>query len=382
LTSRWGNDVVCAALRALSPYVVGRDVAGLVGDLAGFAGLLVGDSQLLWLGPEKGVMHMAIGGLVNAAWDLHARREGKPLWQVLAELTAEQVVELVDFRYIDDALSPADALAILRAAESGKPARMAALLADGIPAYATSAGWLGYHEDKLERLVKEAVADGFTMVKLKVGRDIDEDIHRLSIARAAAGDGVRIAVDANQRWGVQEAIDWVRRLADFDVYWIEEPTSPDDVLGHQRIRAAVAPVRVATGEHVQNRVVFKQLLQAGAIDVVQIDACRVGGINENLAILLLAARFGVPVYPHAGGVGLCEMVQHLAMWDFVAVDGGGEDRLVEYVDHLHEHFEQPVVVTGGRYLAPLGPGGGGRLTDAALQRYTFPNGPEWRARSA
>jgi len=225
LTSRWGNDVVCAALRALSPYVVGRDVAGLVGDLAGFAGLLVGDSQLRWLGPEKGVMHMAIGGLVNAAWDLHARRERKPLWQVLAELTAEQVVELVDFRYIDDALSPADALAILRAAESGKPARMAALLADGIPAYATSAGWLGYHEDKLERLVKEAVADGFTMVKLKVGRDIDEDIHRLSIARAAAGDGVRIAVDANQRWGVQEAIDWVRRLADFDVYWIEEPTS-------------------------------------------------------------------------------------------------------------------------------------------------------------
>lgn len=377
-TTGRGNDVACAALRALAPYVVGRDVTQLVGDLGGFARELTWDGQLRWLGPEKGVMHMAIGGLINAAWDLRSRLEGRPLWQVLAGLEAEQIVELVDFTYIDDVLGPDEAVRMLRAMKAGRPARRAALEAEGFPAYNTSAGWLGYSDEKLDRQVRQAVADGFAMVKLKVGRDLEEDIRRLKIARAAAGGQARLAIDANQRWGVDQAIAWLRRVAEFDPYWIEEPTSPDDILGLKAIREAVAPLRVATGEHVQNRIVFKQLLQAHAVDVVQIDACRVGGVNENLAILLLAAKFNVPVWPHAGGVGLCEMVQHLAMFDFVAVAGSAHDRAIEYVDHLHEHFEDPVVIDHGRYRVPTRPGGGARLRDGALARFSFPGGSEWR----
>jgi L-fuconate dehydratase len=251
------------------------------------------------------------------------------------------------------------------------------LESDGLPAYTTSAGWIGYDDEKVDRLVRESVDDGFTMIKLKVGTDIDSDVRRLKVARLAAGDGARIAVDANQRWGVDQAIEWMARLAEFEPYWIEEPTSPDDVLGHRTIRQAVHPIRVATGEHVQNRVIFKQLLQAQAIDVVQIDACRVGGVNENLAIILLAAKFGVPICPHAGGVGLCEMVQHLAMFDFVAVSGSSQDRWVEYVDHLHEHFADPVVISGGRYRAPTGPGGGARMLDTSIAEFRFPDGPAW-----
>jgi L-fuconate dehydratase len=379
-TTGRGNEVVCAALRSLAPYVVGRDVSALLDDLGGFARELTWDGQLRWLGPEKGVIGMAVGALVNAAWDLRSRRDGKPLWRVLAELEPEEVVRLVDFTYIDDALTPGEALDLLRARAGSKPERIADLLANGLPAYTTSPGWLGYDDGKLERLVREAVAAGFGMVKLKVGRDPAEDHRRLKIARAAAGEGVHVAVDANQRWGVGEAIEWVRALAEHSPYWIEEPTSPDDVLGHARIRAAVAPVRVATGEHVHNRVMFKQLLQAGAVDVVQIDACRVGGVPENLAILLLAAKFGVPVCPHAGGVGLCEMVQHLAMADFVAIAGTWEGRWIEYVDHLHEHFTDPVDVRGGRYRAPSGPGGGARLRDGSVRDHTFPDGPLWTHR--
>jgi L-fuconate dehydratase len=372
-----GNDVVCGALRALAPYVVGRDVGELVGDLGGFSRELVWDSQLRWLGPEKGVMHMAIGGVVNAAWDLRARVEGKPLWRVLADLEPEEVVELIDFTYIDDMLTPADALDHLRSMAGGKPARIEALLRDGLPAYATSPGWLGYDDDKLAREVVEVVADGFTLVKLKVGRDVDEDVRRLKIARNAGGPGVVFAVDANQRWGVPQAIDWVNRLAEFDPYWIEEPTSPDDILGHAAVRAGVAPIRVASGEHIANRIMFKQFLQDGAIDVLQMDASRVGGVNENLAILLLAAHAGVPVCPHAGGVGLCEMVQHLAMFDFVAVSGTTDSRWIEYVDHLHEHFEAPVVVERGRYLAPTEPGAGARFHPETIERFTYPTGAEW-----
>ncbi len=379
-TTGRGNEIVCAALRSLRPYVLGRDVDSLLGDLGGFSRELTTDGQLRWLGPEKGVIHMAVGALVNAAWDLRARRAGLPLWQLLTELPPEQVVQVVDFAYIEDALTPGEALELLHARIAGRPERTAALLAGGLPAYTTSAGWLGYADGKVERLVRAAVADGFRMLKLKVGSDIEDDVRRMKIARAAAGPGVHIAVDANQRWGVTEAVGWMRRLAEFEPYWVEEPTSPDDVLGHRTIRAGIAPVRVATGEHVQNRVIFKQLLQAGAVDVVQIDACRVGGVNENLAILLLAAKFGVPVCPHAGGVGLCEMVQHLAMFDYVAVSGTQQDRYVEWVDHLHEHFVQPAVVTGGRYRAPTGPGGGAQLLTDSLHAYSYPDGPVWTGR--
>ena len=379
-TTGRGNDVACAAVRALVPYIVGRDVPTLVADIGAFARELTWDGQLRWLGPEKGVMHMAIGAVVNAVWDLRCRIEDKPLWRLLSSLTPEEIVSQIDFSYIDDVLTPGRALAILHAAAADRGARVATLERDGFPAYTTSAGWLGYDDAKVARLARKAVADGFTMLKLKVGADIESDIRRLQVARDAVGPDVRIAVDANQRWGVNAAIEWMARLAPHAPYWIEEPTSPDDVLGHATIRAAVTPTLVATGEHVQNRVIFKQMLQADAIDVVQIDACRVGGVNENLAILLLAAQFGKPVCPHAGGVGLCEMVQHLAMFDFVAVSGTTENRWVEFVDHLHEHFIEPVVVTNGRYRAPQGPGGGARMLDSSIAEFRFPDGPAWTGR--
>ena len=371
-----GNEVVVAALAALEAHVVGRPLDG-PDDLAALSRSMVGDSQLRWLGPEKGVMHMAIGAVVNAAWDLVSRRAGLPLWRYVASLTPEQLVDQVDFRYLTDALDRDEALEILRRAEPGRAERTAALLRDGYPAYTTSPGWLGYDDAKLERLSRQAVADGFTQIKLKVGADVEDDVRRLAIARAAVGPDVRVAVDANQRWDVDEAARWMEALAPYDPYWIEEPTSPDDVLGHAAIRRRVAPVKVATGEHVQNRVVVKQLLQAGAVDVLQLDAARVGGVNENLAILLLAARFGVPVCPHAGGVGLCELVQHLAMVDLVAVSGQTQDRVIEYVDHLHEHFEDPAVIEHGRYVAPTTPGFSARMKPESLDAYRFPDGSAW-----
>jgi L-fuconate dehydratase len=377
-----GNEITVAAVRSLAPLVVGLPVAEVLADLGAFSARLTRDSQLRWLGPEKGVIHMAAAAVVNAVWDLRARRAGKPVWQLLADLSPEELVSLVDFRYIADALTPGQALAILRAAEPGRAARRAKLLEDGYPAYTTTPGWLGYTDDKLVRLAKEAVADGFGQIKLKVGVDPAADERRLRLARAALGPDVRIAVDANQAWGVEQAIEWLRRLAPYDPYWIEEPTSPDDVLGHATIRKAVAPIRVATGEHVHNLVMFKQLLQAGAVDVLQLDASRVAGVTENVAILLLAAKFGVPVCPHAGGVGLCEMVQHLAMFDYVAVSGTTEDRVIEYIDHLHEHFVDPVRIRAGHYLAPTEPGLGARMRPESVARFAFPDGLEWTVAAA
>jgi len=373
-----GNDVVAAALKTLRPYVVGRPVDSITGDLGAFYRLLTHDSQLRWLGPEKGVMHMAAGAVVNAAWDLAARQAGRPVWELLAGLSPEQLVDLVDFRYLSDALTREEALEILRRAEPGRAERAALLRREGYPAYTTEPGWLGYSDERLTRLAKEAVAAGFGQIKLKVGGNLDDDLRRMRLAREAVGPDIRIAVDANQRWDVAEAVDWMRALAPFEPYWIEEPTSPDDVLAHAAVRAG-QPIRVATGEHAANRVVFKQLLQAGAVDFVQIDAARVGGVNENIAILLLAAKFGVPVCPHAGGVGLCEMVQHLAMFDFVGVSATAADRVLEYVDHLHEHFTAPVVVKDGRYRVPTEPGYGAPMRDASLRRFTFPDGGYWRA---
>ncbi|MCQ4079848.1 L-fuconate dehydratase [Streptomyces sp. RB6PN25] len=374
-----GNDVQVAAIDALRRHVVGRRVEEVCGDPGSLHRDLVGDSQLRWLGPEKGVMHMAIGAVVNAVWDLAAKRAGKPLWKLLADASPEWLVSQVDFRYIDDAISPDDALALLRARADGRVEGERVLLERGYPAYTTSPGWLGYADDKLVRLAREAVGQGFGQIKLKVGADLADDVRRCRLAREAVGPGVRIAIDANQRWGVREAVEWVGALAESDPYWIEEPTSPDDILGHAAIRRAVAPVKVATGEHAHNRIVFKQLLQAEAIDVLQIDAARVGGVNENLAILLLAAKFGVPVCPHAGGVGLCELVQHLSMFDFVAVSGTTRDRVIEYVDHLHGHFVDPVRIRDGHYTAPTAPGFSAAMRPEAIATYTYPGGAFWAA---
>ncbi|GAA2009339.1 mandelate racemase [Nocardioides kribbensis] len=371
-----GNEVVVAALQALAPLLTGRSVGG-PHELAETSRALLHDSQLRWLGPEKGVMHMAIGAVVNALWDRQARAAGAPLWEYLSFLSPEELVDQVDFRYLTDALDREQALDILRAAEPGREQRAGLLRAQGYPAYTTSPGWLGYSDEKMIRLAEEAVAEGFTQIKLKVGADLEDDVRRLKLAREAVGPDIRIAIDANQRWDVEDAVTAVQRLAPWDPYWIEEPTSPDDILAHATIRRQVGPVKVATGEHGQNRVIFKQLLQAGAIDILQLDSARVAGVNENLAIILLAARFGVPVCPHAGGVGLCELVQHLSMFDYVAVSGTQEDRVVEYVDHLHEHFADPAVVRGGRYVTPTAPGFSARMLDASRTRYAYPDGAAW-----
>lgn len=377
-----GNDVEAAAIKALTPYLLGRSAEGLLDDMGATWKELAHDSQLRWLGPEKGVMHMAIGAVVNALWDLKSKRAGLPLWQLLARMTPEQLVDLVDFRYLTDAMTRDEALEILRSAEAGRAGRTATLLAEGYPGYTTTPGWLGYSDEKLTRLAHEAVAAGFKQIKLKVGADLDDDIRRLGTARAAVGPDIKIAVDANQRWDVGQAIEWMKQLAPFDIAWIEEPTSPDDILGHAAIARGVAPIPVATGEHVQNRIVFKQMLQADALQVLQIDAARVAGVNENVAILLLAAKFGVRVCPHAGGVGLCEAVQHLSMFDFVAVSGKKDDRMIEFVDHLHEHFTTPIDVHDGCYWPPVAAGGGSEMHAASVAEYTFPNGAFWVADTA
>ena len=372
-----GNEILTAAVDAYARLLVGRDIDELISDLGAASRLLIHDSQLRWLGPEKGVTQMACGALVSALWDIRARRDNKPLWLLLAEMTPEELVSVVDFTHIRDALSPEEALEILRAGQDGKAQRIAELKANGFPAYTTSPGWLGYSDEKLVRLSKEAAAEGFSMIKLKVGGDIDDDRRRMALAREAVG-GLPIAIDANQRWEVSEAIEWVNQLAEFDPYWIEEPTSTDDVLGHAEIRKGVAPVRVATGEAVASRIVFKQLLQAGAIDVLQLDSTRVAGVNENIAILLLAAKFGVPVCPHAGGVGLCELVQHFSFFDYAVVGRSQENRMIEFVDHLHEHFAEPVRIISGRYAAPELPGTGAEMFSTSRAHWEFPNGAGWQ----
>jgi L-fuconate dehydratase len=374
-----GNDVQVAAIDALREYVLGRSADDVCADPGSLSRTVIGDSQLRWLGPEKGVMHMAIGAVINAVWDLAAKREGKPLWQLLADADPEWLASQVDYRYLTDALTYNDAVEVLRRGKEGAAERAAQLRERGYPAYTTSPGWLGYSDEKLARLAKQAIADGFTQIKLKVGADLADDVRRMQVARESVGPDVRIAIDANQRWDVAQAIAWIRELERFDPYWIEEPTSPDDILGHSVIRQFVAPVKVATGEHVQNRVVFKQLIQARALDIVQIDSARVGGVNENLAILLLAAKHNLPVCPHAGGVGLCELVQHLSMFDYVALSGTTRDRVIEYVDHLHEHFLAPVRVVNGHYAAPSTPGFSAQMHASSISEYTYPDGTFWSA---
>jgi L-fuconate dehydratase len=372
-----GTELCVTAVELLSGQVAGRTVEAIASDMAGFWRGLVADSQLRWLGPEKGVVHLATAALVNAVWDLYAKVEGKPLWKLLSDMSPEQLVACIDFRYIEDALTPDEAVDILRLNVATRPAREMEMLRDGFPAYTTSAGWLGYSDHKIQALAKQAMAAGFTDLKMKVGGDPKSDLRRARILRAAIGPDRRLMLDANQVWGVEQAITAVKALVEVDPWWIEEPTSPDDVLGHQRIREAIRPIGVATGEHVHNRVMFKQLMQAGAIDFCQIDSCRLGGVNEVIAVLLLAAKFGVPVCPHAGGVGLCEYVQHLAMFDYIAVSGSLDNRVCEFVDHLHEHFVDPVRVARGRYQAPTAPGYSVEMKKDSLRKYAFPHGEAW-----
>jgi L-fuconate dehydratase len=374
-----GTELCVAAVHLLAHHVVGRTIEDIASDMAAFWRGLVADSQLRWLGPEKGVVHLATAALVNAVWDLYAKTEGKPLWKLLVDMSPEQLVACIDFRYIDDALAPDEALDLLRRQVSTRANRETQMLNDGFPAYTTSAGWLGYSDEKINSLARAAMASGFTHLKLKVGADPASDLRRARALREAIGPEGHLMLDANQVWGIGQAIAAMRPLAEVNPWWIEEPTSPDDVLGHKRIREAIKPIRVATGEHVQNRVIFKQLMQAGAIDFCQIDSCRLGGVNEVLAVLILAAKFGVPVCPHAGGVGLCEYVQHLAIFDYVAVSGSLENRVCEYVDHLHEHFIDPVHVVGGRYQAPTRPGYSAEMRTDSLAIYGFPDGAAWRA---
>jgi L-fuconate dehydratase len=373
-----GNDLCVRAIEALRPLVVGRSLSDFAADPGRFWRHLTSDSQLRWVGPEKGVIHLATAAVVNALWDLYAKSVGKPLWRLLCDMTPEELVRCIDFRYITDALTPVEALAILKSLEPTKSDRIAQMEADGYPSYTTSAGWLGYDDEKLRQLCRSLTSRGWTHFKIKVGRDLQDDIRRCRIIREEIGWERRLMMDANQVWDVDQAIAWMRQLAEFKPWFIEEPTSPDDVLGHATIARAIAPIQVATGEHCHNRVMFKQFLQTHAIGVCQIDSCRLGGVNEVLAVLLMAAKFGIPVCPHAGGVGLCEYVQHLALFDFVAISGSLENRLCEYADHLHEHFVDPLVMRNGHYLPPTAPGYSITLKPESLQRFEYPSGAAWR----
>jgi L-fuconate dehydratase len=364
-----GNELCIAAIKTLAPYLVGMTLEEITADMGAFWRYITGDSQLRWIGPDKGVVHLATGAVVNAVWDLWARAEGKPVWQLVTEMSPAEIVRCIDFRYLTNALTPGQALEILEATQEGKEERREQLLAKGYPTYTTSAGWLGYSDEKLRRLAQEAIDAGWTHLKLKVGGDLEDDIRRCRTVREVVGDQITLMLDANQVWEPDQAIEWMKHLAEFNPWFLEEPTSPDDVLGHKQIRDGIAPIKIATGEACQNRILFKQFLQAEAIDVVQIDAARVGGLNENLAIMLLAAKFDKPVCPHAGGVGLCEYVQHLSMIDYLVISGSWEGRVTEYVDHLHEHFVHPCILKQGRYQVPTEPGFSIEMKPETLARF-------------
>ncbi len=374
-----GNELCVAAIKALSHLVIGQTLESITEDFGFFwRKITTEDSQLRWLGPEKGVIHMATGAVVNAIWDLYAKVAKKPLWKLVSDMTPEELIKCIDFSYITDAITPDEALSLLRKNESTKQERIEYLLENGYPAYTTSAGWLGYSDDKIRTLCREAVRDGWKHIKMKVGADLQDDMRRASIIREEIGDDLKLMMDANQRWDVNEAIDNIKELSRFNLWWIEEPTSPDDILGHAAIAKAISPIKVATGEHCQNRVIFKQLMQANAIDICQIDSCRVGGVNEVLAILLLAAKFNIPVCPHGGGVGLCEQVQHLAMIDYISISGSKENRVIEYVDHLHEHFKDPVLIKNAAYMPPKVLGYSIEMKAETLNDYQYPDGIVWR----
>lgn len=375
-----GNELCVQAIKSLSYLVIGKSVLRFTKNMGEFWRMITGDSQLRWLGPEKGVIHLATAALVNAVWDLYAKMEKKPLWELVVDMTPEELVNCIDFSYITDAINKEEALEILKEKEDGKEARRSYLLENGYPAYTTSAGWLGYSDEKIRRRCRAAKAEGFTHIKMKVGSDLQDDLRRSKVIREEIGYDIKLMMDANQKWDVDEAVENMKHLARFQPLWIEEPTSPDDILGHAKIAKAVKPILVATGEHCQNRVVFKQLMQANAIGICQIDSCRVGGVNEILAILLMATKFKIPVCPHAGGVGLCEHVQHLSMIDYLCISGSMEDRIIEYVDHLHDHFEDPVMIKNGNYMPPTLPGYSVEMKKESLKTYDFDNGTIWKKR--
>jgi L-fuconate dehydratase len=378
-----GTEIVCVAIKAHTHLLIGRTLEEFISNPGAFWRHLTSDSQLRWIGPEKGAIHLALAAIVNALWDLYAKYEGKPLWKLISDFTPEEFIKCIDFRYISDAIKPDEALNMLKKLESTKSKRIKQLEEQGYPAYTTSAGWLGYPDEKLRRLCREAINEGFTHLKIKVGRDLQDDIRRFKIIREEVGYDRRVMVDANQVWDVDQAIEWMKHLVEFQPYWIEEPTSPDDILGHAKISQALRQynIGVATGEHGMNRTLFKQMLQANALQFCQIDSCRLGGVNEVLAVLLLAAKFDVPVCPHAGGVGLCELVQHLSMIDFIVVSGTWENRITEFVDHLHEHFEDPCIVKNGRYVVPTKPGYSTQMKENSRKQHAFPNGSVWKTNS-
>jgi L-fuconate dehydratase len=366
-----GNEVCCAAIEAMRHLMIGLDLDTVRQDLGGFWRHVTSDSQLRWIGPDKGAIHLATGAVVNAVWDLLAKEAGKPLWRFVADMSPWELVRAIDFRYLEDCITAEEAFELLNRQASSKADRIGVLEREGYPCYTTSAGWLGYSDDKLRRLCREAVDAGFEHIKLKVGANLEDDIRRVAIAREVIGPERKLMIDANQVWEVDEAIDWVGKLAFSRPWFIEEPTSPDDIEGHRKIRMGIGSVKVATGEMCQNRVLFKQFIMRGAIDVVQIDACRIGGVNEILAVLLMAAKYGLPVCPHAGGVGLCEYVQHLSMIDYVCISGTREGRVIEYVDHLHEHFVDPCVIRDAAYMPPTAPGFSITMKADSLRRYQY-----------
>jgi L-fuconate dehydratase len=371
-----GNELCVAAIKSLSYLLIGKSLKDIASDMAGFWRMITGDTQLRWLGPEKGIIHMATGAIVNAVWDLYAKTEGKPLWKLVADMTPEQLVGCIDFTYMTDVITAEESIQLLSKWADTKQKRIDHLLRNGYPAYTTSAGWMGYSEEKIRKLSKEARRDGWKYLKMKVGGDINQDIKRAAIIREEVGEEMRLMMDANQVWEVNEAIQNMKQLAQFNPWWIEEPTSPDDILGHLAIKKEVSPIRVATGEHCQNRVMFKQFLKSGAIDVCQVDSCRMGGVNEVLAVMM-AAKFDVPVCPHAGGVGLCEYVQHLSMIDYICISGSLENRITEYVDHLHEHFIDPVIIKNGNYMPPSAPGYSIEMKKTSLESFVYPTGEMW-----
>jgi L-fuconate dehydratase len=373
-----GNEVCVAAIHALAPLIIGHTLESFTANMGAFWRYITGDSQLRWIGPEKGAIHLATAAIVNAVWDLYAKSEGKPVWKLLVDMSPEHLVSCIDFRYITDALTPQEALAILQQQAPTKALRESAMLERGYPAYTTSAGWLGYSDEQMRILCREARVEGWDYFKLKVGVNVEDDVRRARIMREEIGPDCKLMMDANQYWDVDQAISYIKELAPYDPWWIEEPTSPDDILGHAAIARAIAPIKVATGEHVQNRIIFKQLLQAKAIAFCQIDACRLGGVNEVLAVLLMAAKFGVPVCPHAGGVGLCEYVQHLSLFDYICVSGSLENRILEYVGHLHEHFLDPVVIRNGCYMPPAAPGYSITMRPEVFTTYVYPTGNVWK----
>ena len=373
-----GNELCVQAIYSLSYLIIGKTLESFTQNMAGFWKMITGDSQLRWLGPEKGIIHLATGAIVNAVWDLYAKIEKKPLWKLISDMSPEQLISCIDFTYITDAITKEEALEILKKNNNTKEERVNYLLKNGYPAYTTSAGWLGYSDEKIRHLCKEAKRDGWKMLKMKVGSDLTDDVRRASIIREEIGNDLKLMVDANQKWDVNEAIKNIKALAQFNPWWIEEPTSPDDILGHKAIAEAIKPIKVATGEHCQNRVIFKQLITSGAIDICQIDSCRIGGVNEILAVLLMAAKYKIPVCPHAGGVGLCEYVQHLSMIDYICISGSLEDRVIEYVDHLHEHFVNPVVIKNSSYIVPTSPGYSITMKPESLIKYSYPYGEVWK----